>query len=232
MFAAVAGIGLAAAARMLLAPPVDDDDDDYARGYNALAPHGRSLNSTIRTTARCLHALQLGANPGGVPMNRVRVIVDCPLALAACGQQTGERAEAPPRPSASRSICSIEIGRYGVMLDQVQNLTAERAPARRTRRRRRRRHWRARLRETVWEYNLDALATLRTRAVHRSELRAGLSSRCGSPIHQRGRRRSRKFKLAPTPSARGDAVLGRGLRRCRARATDRSRSAIYVCAME
>ena len=75
------------------------------------------------------------------------------LALAACGQ-TGEKAKAPDAQAPNPLDLSIEIGRYGVMLSQVHSLTADRPgaaeaevtdPADLARR----------LRETVWEYNLE-----------------------------------------------------------------------------
>lgn len=84
-------------------------------------------------------------------MPRARTLLIALFALAACGQQTGEKAEAP-RPVQPVDL-QIEIGRYGVMLDQVQNLTAElpsaadpdaEAPQTLARG----------LRETVWQYNL------------------------------------------------------------------------------
>lgn len=72
------------------------------------------------------------------------------LALAACGQ-SGEQAKAPEAPDPFN--LNIEVGRYGVMLDQIENITdgtpsvAEAEvtePADLARR----------LRETVWEYNI------------------------------------------------------------------------------
>ena len=76
------------------------------------------------------------------------------LALAACGQ-TGEKAKTPDAPAAPDPLdLSIEIGRYGVMLSQAHSLTADRpgaAEAEVTDP-----HDLARrLRETVWEYNLE-----------------------------------------------------------------------------
>jgi|CXWL01.1.fsa_nt_gi hypothetical protein len=76
-----------------------------------------------------------------------------PLALLGCGPQTGEKADAPQAQVVQPIDLQIEIGRYGVMLSQVQNLTAElptpvdpdpEAPTSLARD----------LRETVWEYNL------------------------------------------------------------------------------
>lgn len=72
------------------------------------------------------------------------------LCLCACGP-AGEKARAPE--VANGDDLNIEIGRYGVMLDHVRDQTAERQglepdvtePADLARR----------LRETVWEYNLE-----------------------------------------------------------------------------
>jgi hypothetical protein len=77
------------------------------------------------------------------------------LALAACGQ-TGEKGQAAPEaPEALDPFqLNIEIGRYGVMLSHVQQLTRDRPgvsevevtdP----------RDLARRLRETAWEYNLE-----------------------------------------------------------------------------
>ncbi|GAN00173.1 hypothetical protein U91I_03838 [alpha proteobacterium U9-1i] len=89
-------------------------------------------------------------------MARARILLVAVLfALAACGQQTGEKAgapaaDAPPDPFEMQ----IEIGRYGVMLDQVANLTTDipsaaepesEAPGTLARN----------LRHVVWEYNLN-----------------------------------------------------------------------------
>jgi hypothetical protein len=74
------------------------------------------------------------------------------LALAACGQ-TGEKAKAPDAAPDPFEL-SIEIGRYGVMLSQVHSLSADRpgaADAEVTDPR----DLARRLRETVWEYNLE-----------------------------------------------------------------------------
>jgi hypothetical protein len=75
------------------------------------------------------------------------------LCVAACGQ-TGEKAKAPEAPAAIEPFdLHIEIGRYGAMLNQVEEHTRARPgtgevdPAQP--------HQLARsLRETVWEYNL------------------------------------------------------------------------------
>ncbi len=74
------------------------------------------------------------------------------LALAACGQPA-EQAKTQQSEAPDPFTMSIEVGRYGVMLSQIQSLTRETpdaveqdvtAPADLARR----------LRETVWEYNL------------------------------------------------------------------------------
>jgi hypothetical protein len=77
------------------------------------------------------------------------------LALAACGQTGEQGAEAPGSTEAPNGFnLSIEVGRAGAMLSSVESLTAERpgsaepdntAPADLARR----------LRETVWEYNIQ-----------------------------------------------------------------------------
>lgn len=85
---------------------------------------------------------------------KVRAIL-LALALAACGQSAEK---APETPAASEEPdpfnLNIEIGRYGVMLNHVQQLTRERPgsveaevtdP----------RDLARRLRETAWEYNLE-----------------------------------------------------------------------------
>jgi hypothetical protein len=75
------------------------------------------------------------------------------FALAACGQ-TGEQGKAASTPEAIEPFdLSIEIGRYGVMLDQTANLTAERPGAIETAPDEPVAMARA-LRETVWQYNL------------------------------------------------------------------------------
>lgn len=86
-------------------------------------------------------------------MSRARNLLFALFALAACGQQTGEKAGAPAIRAIQPLDLHIEIGRYGVMLRQVENLTAElpsaadpdaEAPQSLARD----------LRETVWAYNL------------------------------------------------------------------------------
>jgi hypothetical protein len=73
------------------------------------------------------------------------------LCVAACGQ--AEQAKAPGSDAPNADDLNIEIGRYGVMVGHVNGLTAERPgldpevteP----------RDLARRLRETVWEYNLE-----------------------------------------------------------------------------
>jgi len=93
---------------------------------------------------------------------KLRAIV-LALALAACGQ-TGDQAAAPEDQGPDPFNLSIEVGRYGVMLDQVESLTGETPDAVETdvadptdlaRR----------LRETVWHYNLTRSA-LCARGLH------------------------------------------------------------------
>jgi hypothetical protein len=74
------------------------------------------------------------------------------LALAACGQ-TAEQAKAPAGPPDPLDL-SIEIGRYGVMLSQAHALTADR-PGAAEQQVTDPRDLARRLRETVWEYNLE-----------------------------------------------------------------------------
>jgi hypothetical protein len=85
---------------------------------------------------------------------RLRAIL-LALALAACGQPAEKQAETPAAPEQPDPFnLNIEIGRYGVMLSHVQQLTRERPgsieaevtdP----------RDLARRLRETAWEYNLE-----------------------------------------------------------------------------
>jgi hypothetical protein len=76
------------------------------------------------------------------------------LALAACGQ-SAEKGPGAPQPNGEPDpfTLNIEIGRYGAMLDQVNTHTAERPGAQpeitETR------DLARRLREGVWEYNLQ-----------------------------------------------------------------------------
>ncbi len=77
------------------------------------------------------------------------------LALAACGQTGEKQAEVPTGPAGpDPATLNIEIGRYGAMLAQVDDHTAERpgsaepevtAP----------RDLARRLREAVWHYNIE-----------------------------------------------------------------------------
>lgn len=84
---------------------------------------------------------------------RLRALV-LALCLAACGQgaEKGKNAETPEAPDPF--TLNIEIGRYGAMLSQVREHTQERSgntepsvtdPQ----------HLARRLRETVWQYNLE-----------------------------------------------------------------------------
>jgi hypothetical protein len=74
------------------------------------------------------------------------------LCVAACGQ-TGQKApEAPEGPNPSD--LNIEIGRYGAMLTQIEDHTRERPGASEVEADDPRDLAR-RLRETVWEYNLE-----------------------------------------------------------------------------
>lgn len=84
-------------------------------------------------------------------MMKLRALV-LALALAACGQPA-EQAKAPDQPPDPFDL-NIEVGRHGAMLSQIDNLTSDRPGAvdadvtepRELARR---------LRETVWEYNLE-----------------------------------------------------------------------------
>ncbi|MGD9981430.1 MAG: hypothetical protein AB7H66_03650 [Hyphomonadaceae bacterium] len=85
---------------------------------------------------------------------KVRAIV-LALALAACGQTGEKQADVPTSPAGpDPSTLNIEIGRYGAMLSQVTGHTENRSgsaepevtdP----------RDLARRLRETVWEYNIE-----------------------------------------------------------------------------
>ncbi|MBL8531334.1 MAG: hypothetical protein JNK94_06330 [Hyphomonadaceae bacterium] len=75
------------------------------------------------------------------------------LALAACGQNT--TAPTPPAPSErDPAALNIEVGRYGVMLDQVAALTLDR-PGVGEPEATDLRDLSRRLRETVWRYNIE-----------------------------------------------------------------------------
>ena len=75
------------------------------------------------------------------------------LALAACGQ-TGEQPDVPTAPAGPDPFnLNIEIGRYGAMIGQVNGHTAERPGAEPEVTEAR--DLARRLRETVWEYNIE-----------------------------------------------------------------------------
>ncbi len=77
------------------------------------------------------------------------------LALAACGQNADKGAEAPDALEGPNAFnLQIDIGRQGVMLDQVRDLTVERPGAAELDPTAPRELARA-LRETVWQYNLE-----------------------------------------------------------------------------
>lgn len=85
---------------------------------------------------------------------KVRAIV-LALALAACGQGAEKAPEAPAAPEQPDPFSlNIEIGRYGVMLSHVQQLTRER-PGATEAEVTDPRDLARRLRETAWEYNLE-----------------------------------------------------------------------------
>jgi hypothetical protein len=75
------------------------------------------------------------------------------LSVAACGQ-AGQNAEAPAPDRSDPHTLNIEIGRYGAMLSQVIDHTAERPGAGAAEPSEPRELARS-LRETVWEYNLQ-----------------------------------------------------------------------------
>lgn len=88
-------------------------------------------------------------------MKNVRTIL-LALALVACRQQA-DKAPEPPAAEAQAPdpfALNIEIGRYGVMLDQVHDLTAERPGSAEADPVQPRELGRA-LRESVWAYNLE-----------------------------------------------------------------------------
>lgn len=87
-------------------------------------------------------------------MKKARAVVMA-VALAACGQGVEKAPEAPPaEEGADASTLHIEIGRYGVMLNQVNELTEARPGAAEIDNQHPRELARA-LRETVWEYNIE-----------------------------------------------------------------------------
>jgi hypothetical protein len=77
------------------------------------------------------------------------------VALAACGQTGEKQAEVPTGPAGPDPFeLNIEIGRYGAMLSQVTGHTAER-PGSAEPEVTATRDLARRLRETVWEYNIE-----------------------------------------------------------------------------
>lgn len=75
--------------------------------------------------------------------------------LAACGQQGAEKAKAPEAVEQPNPFeLQIEIGRYGVMLSQTEELMAERPDLTDLNREAPRELARS-LRHVVWQYNLD-----------------------------------------------------------------------------
>jgi hypothetical protein len=84
---------------------------------------------------------------------KIRAIV-LVLALAACGQ-AGEQQSVPTSPGGPDPFnLNIEIGRYGAMLGQVNEHTADR-PGSAEPEVTEQRDLARRLRETVWEYNIE-----------------------------------------------------------------------------
>jgi len=85
---------------------------------------------------------------------KLRAIV-LALALAACGQTGEKQGEAPTAPAGPDPFTlNIEIGRYGAMLNQVTGHTEER-PGSAEPEVTDARDLARRLRETVWEYNIE-----------------------------------------------------------------------------
>lgn len=85
---------------------------------------------------------------------KLRAIV-LALALAACGQTGEKQGEAPTAPVGPDPFTlNIEIGRYGAMLNQVTGHTEER-PGSAEPEVTDARDLARRLRETVWEYNIE-----------------------------------------------------------------------------
>jgi len=85
---------------------------------------------------------------------KLRAIV-LALALAACGQTGEQQAEVPTGPAGpDPATLNIEIGRYGAMLSQVSDQTAER-PGSTEPDYTSQRDLARRLREAVWTYNLQ-----------------------------------------------------------------------------
>ena len=83
---------------------------------------------------------------------KLRVLI-LALALAACGQNATKGAHAHAEPATPEDL-QIQIGRYGVMLDQVHSLTAERPGANEQAPTETQAMARA-LRERVWQYNQE-----------------------------------------------------------------------------
>lgn len=87
---------------------------------------------------------------------KTRAIYLALLLIAACGQSTTTKAPEPAPHELNPQDLHIEIGRYGVMLSHVTNLTHEMAPAANVPSDPATPVALARqLRETVWEYNLE-----------------------------------------------------------------------------
>ncbi|MEZ5958207.1 MAG: hypothetical protein R3C27_13460 [Hyphomonadaceae bacterium] len=124
---------------------------------------------------------------------KLRAIV-LALALAACGQ-TGEQQDVPTAPAGPDPFnLNIEIGRYGAMLSQVHDQTFERpgsgepevtSP----------RELARRLRETVWEYNLERSRNC-ARGLYSKLPADPPMSRSGSRNLLRSNPRSKKSKAA------------------------------------
>lgn len=86
------------------------------------------------------------------------------LALAACGQAGQQAKQDDPNAPADPFELNIEIGRYGVMLSQIHSLTGDR-PGTAEPQVTDPRDLARRLRETVWEYNLER-SSLCARGLH------------------------------------------------------------------
>lgn len=81
------------------------------------------------------------------------LLIGCLLALAACGRGPATPPQTPPAERDPFAL-NIEVGRYGVMLDQVAALTDER-PAVTEPEVTNLADLNRRLRETVWQYNIE-----------------------------------------------------------------------------
>jgi hypothetical protein len=86
-------------------------------------------------------------------MSRACVVVLALIALAACNQQPAGQPKQTAPEAVTPFDLNIEIGRYGVMLQQVGNITTEVPNAAELEPEAPRAMARS-LRETVWEYNL------------------------------------------------------------------------------